>query len=214
MYIFYFTCCWNGLYSRPVFSLCFNFSLFFLYAEWVTPRRFHSRVNQAETPIHQTGMWVLFLLIGGIQRWGDRTSVILAEAGLLSKLSCHPGHPVSPQQRPGAVGEEGRIPSGLTQSPLMEPGVERARTQQRNLEMPLELLGARGLMLWLLVFSSVIWRLMWMDKTVFSKRLLVYLNLSDCLSQRYLVCFLYFQYFLIPDYVVSTLVWPIRHNRH
>lgn len=37
----------------------------------------------------------------------------------------------------------------------MEPGVERARTQQRYLEMLLELLGARGLMLRLLVFSSV-----------------------------------------------------------
>lgn len=102
IYIFLFACRWNGLYSRPVFSLCFNFSFSFLYAEWVTLRRFHSRVNQAETPIHQTGMWVLFLLIGGIQRWGDRTTswwVVLAEFGLLSKLSCHPRPPPYLQSR-------------------------------------------------------------------------------------------------------------------
>lgn len=122
--------------------------------------------------------------------------------------------PVSPKQRPGEEGRGGRIPSGLTQSPLMEPGVERARTQQHNLEMPLELLGARGLMLQLLVFSSVIWRLMLMDKTVLSERLLVDLSLSDGLFQRYLASFLYFQYFLIPNCVISTLFWPIRPHRY
>lgn len=44
----------------------------------------------------------------------------------------------------GGLGGGGTIPSGLTQSPLMEPGVERARTRQHYLEMRLELLGASG----------------------------------------------------------------------
>lgn len=53
--------------------ISFLFSFSFLYAEWVTPRRFHCRVNQAETPIHQTGMCVLSLLTEGIQR-GEETA--------------------------------------------------------------------------------------------------------------------------------------------
>lgn len=58
----------------------------------------------------------------------------------------------------------------------MEPGVERARTQQHCLEMPLEFLAALGLMLRLLVFSSLIWRLVLTDKSVFAEWLLLDLN--------------------------------------
>lgn len=159
-----------------IFPLLSNFSLFsLLYAEWVTPRRFLSRVNQAETPIHQTGMCVLSLLIGPIQRGEKTTSrwVILAVFGLLSRRSCHPGPPRI--SNPGAWGRGGgggggsRIPAGLTQGPLMEPGVARPRTQQHNLKMPLE-----GLILRLLLFSSVILRLMSTDNT----------SLSRCLFQH------------------------------
>lgn len=78
----------------------------------------------------------------------------------------------TPYLQHGGLGQKGggsRIPAGLTQSPLMEPGVARPRTQQHNLKMPLE-----GLILRLLWFSSVILRLMLTDNT----------SVSRCLFQR------------------------------
>lgn len=73
------------------FSILFFFiNSFFLlscaYAEWVTPRRFHCRVNQAETPIHQTGMWLLSLHTGGMQ-WGKKR---LVSWFFLQCLGCPP----------------------------------------------------------------------------------------------------------------------------
>lgn len=87
-----------------------------------------------------------------------------------------------------------RIPVGLTQSPLMEPGVERPRTQQHNLKMPLE-----GLILRLLLCSSVILRLMLIDNT----------SLSRCLFQHPPAPFFYFQHSLIPDYLSSTRLFSL-----
>lgn len=92
----------------PFLHLFFLLLLFFppcLCAEWVTPRRFHCRVNWAETPIHQTGMCVLSLLTGEMRRKKKKRGqwVILAVFGLPSKPSYHPWAVLSPTQGPGAA---------------------------------------------------------------------------------------------------------------
>lgn len=141
-----FLCIWQG---TPTFHIstfpCFAVSRFFsFFCVWVTPRRFHCRVNQAETPIHQTGMCVLSLLTGGIHREKKKKKgqwVILAVFGLPSKASYHPRATLYLPHRGLRQRGDGRIPAGLTQSPLMEPEVERPCTQQQNLKITTWALG-------------------------------------------------------------------------
>lgn len=102
----------EGTQSTPICTFTcvavFFFFSFFLYTEWVTPRRFHCRVNRAETPIHQTGMCVLSFLTGGMQikktsEVGFFWGFFFAVFGLPSKLSYHPWAVLSPTQAPRAV---------------------------------------------------------------------------------------------------------------
>lgn len=132
-----FTCVAFSCFFFSYFSLLFFF--FLLYAEWLTPRRFHCRVNQAETPIHQTGMCVLSLHTGGMQRKKKRPQRVFFFflkrcLGFSPSFHTIPGQSYLPHGGPGWRGD-GRIPAGLTQSPLMEPEVQRPCTRQQNLKI-------------------------------------------------------------------------------
>lgn len=92
-------------HKPPSFHLtCFALFLFCLYAEWVTPRRFHCRVNWAETPIHQTSMCVVFANRRE-KREREKRPVSYFSSVWASLQAFIPSRavPVSPTQRPGAV---------------------------------------------------------------------------------------------------------------
>lgn len=123
---------WQGTPAFHIFTFLFFFFSSFFFV-WVTPRRFHCRVNQAETPIHQTGMWVLSLLTGRIRRKKKPVSYFSSVWASLQGFIPSPGHPIfHTGLRPRG---DSRIPPGLAQSPLMEPEVERPCTQQQNLKI-------------------------------------------------------------------------------
>lgn len=174
-----FTFLFSLLLKWPLVQTCiffvFNASFSFLYAEWVIPRRFHSRVNQAETPIHQTGMRVLFLLIEGIQRWGGQNLMLVSYSSRVwAPLQDHMPSQATPYLHGRGLGRRGcRIPSRInTKSPNGAWGGKSSHTAMQFRDATWAFRRS-GLILRLLVFSSLIWRLMLMDKTVFREQLLV-----------------------------------------
>lgn len=113
---------------------------------------------------------------------GRTTSCWVILAGLGSSPSFHAtrGHPVSPRQRPGAGGPNPFRINTKSSNGAWGGKSPHTATQFRD---------ATRAFRQLLVFSRVIWRLMLMDKSVFSERLLADLNRSHCLSQRCFACF-------------------------
>lgn len=80
-----------------------------MYTEWVTPRRFHCRVNWAETPIHQTGLCVLSLFTHKMQKRGKNVSYFSSVWASLHAPIPFRGPPISHTEAAGGRQDPSRI---------------------------------------------------------------------------------------------------------